>query len=85
MVRYKAEVFAPVAARDAPRRDQGILAGLRRQLFGNWFSTLTTLVLIAVLLQTLPDFIACNGCDGVGHPGIANRFRVELSAKWLGI
>ncbi|NBT81843.1 MAG: amino acid ABC transporter permease, partial [Betaproteobacteria bacterium] len=58
MVRYKAEVFAPVAARDAPRRDQGILAGLRRQLFGNWFSTLTTLVLIAVLLQTLPDFIA---------------------------
>lgn len=58
LTRYTSEVFAPVAARNAPRNEQGALATLRRHLFGSRFSTITTIVLMAIFLQTLPDFIA---------------------------
>lgn len=54
----QSQVFAPVASRDAPKRDQSLIARLRVHLFGSWFSTVTTLVLLAVFLNSLPDFIA---------------------------
>lgn len=58
MDRYKAQVFSQVEAREAPRLEQGLIAALRTHLFGSRFSAITTLILFAVFLQTLPDFIA---------------------------
>jgi len=47
-----------VAARPAPPSHRSLLSGLRERFFGNRMSTLTTLVLLALLLQVLPDAIA---------------------------
>lgn len=53
-----AKVFALVPAREAPQREQSFIAGIRRQLFGSWVNAVTTLILLALFLQSLPDFIA---------------------------
>lgn len=50
-----ADVFTPIAPRPAPARNQGAVAWLRRNLFGDWKSGLTTVVLAAVALLTLPS------------------------------
>jgi len=40
------------------RNDQGLVAALRRHLFGSRFSSITTLILVLIFFQTIPDFIA---------------------------
>ncbi|NCX72154.1 MAG: hypothetical protein EBW88_01900, partial [Betaproteobacteria bacterium] len=58
MSAHQAQVFAAVAARQAPASDQGLVAALRRHLFGSRFSSITTLILVLIFFQTIPDFIA---------------------------
>jgi general L-amino acid transport system permease protein len=50
-----ADAFTPIAPRPAPARTQGVVAWLRRNLFGDWKSSLTTVVLLVVALATLPS------------------------------
>jgi general L-amino acid transport system permease protein len=52
-----ADVFTPIAPRPAPGRTQGVAAWLRRNLFGDWKSSLTTVVLLVVALATLPSLV----------------------------
>jgi len=47
-----------VAPRPAPQSRHGLLSELRERFFGNRLSTLTTLVILALLLQVLPDAMA---------------------------
>jgi general L-amino acid transport system permease protein len=47
-------VFEPIAARPAPIKTEGLVPWVRRNLFGNWQSTLTTVALVALFLYWLP-------------------------------
>jgi general L-amino acid transport system permease protein len=47
-------VFEPIAARPAPVKTEGFLPWVRRNLFGNWRSTLTTVALVALFVYWLP-------------------------------
>jgi general L-amino acid transport system permease protein len=46
--------FTPIAPRLPPRATGGALAWVKRNLFGNWISALTTLALLALVLYLLP-------------------------------
>jgi general L-amino acid transport system permease protein len=52
-----AAVFEPVAARPPPRRSSGAVAWLRANLFGNWPSTLATLLLAGAAAWVLPALL----------------------------
>ena len=47
-------VFQPVPARPAPVKTEGFVPWIRRNLFANWQSTLTTVVLVALFIYWLP-------------------------------
>ena len=47
-------VFQPVPARPAPVKTEGFGPWVRRNLFANWQSTLTTVVLVALFIYWLP-------------------------------
>ena len=47
-------VFEPIAARPAPVKTEGLVPWIKRNLFGNWQSTLTTVVLGALFIYWLP-------------------------------
>jgi len=47
-------VFQPIAARSAPVRTEGLVPWIKRNLFGNWPSTLTTVVMLALFVYWLP-------------------------------
>jgi general L-amino acid transport system permease protein len=47
-------VFEPVAARPAPVRTEGLVPWIRRNLFANWQSTVTTVALLALFVYWLP-------------------------------
>jgi general L-amino acid transport system permease protein len=47
-------VFQPIASRPAPIKTEGFVPWLKRNLFGNWKSTLTTVVMVALFVYWLP-------------------------------
>jgi general L-amino acid transport system permease protein len=49
-----ADTFQPVAARPAPVRTEGLVPWVKRNLFGDWKSALTTVVLLGVAVYVLP-------------------------------
>jgi general L-amino acid transport system permease protein len=49
-----AALFQPIAPRPAPIRTEGLVPWLRTNLFGNWPSTLATLLMLAAALWWLP-------------------------------
>jgi len=51
------QVFQPIPARPAPRRDDGLVAWLRRNLFGDARTALATVLIGAALLWLLPRWI----------------------------
>jgi general L-amino acid transport system permease protein len=51
-----AAVFQPIAARPAPVKTEGFVPWIKRNLFGNWQSTLTTVVLATLFIYWLPGF-----------------------------
>lgn len=57
MTATTSKTFAPIPARPAPVQHRGLLARLRNHLFGNRVSTVTTLLLGALLLYTMPQII----------------------------
>jgi len=51
------EIFKPIEPRPAPVRTEGLVPWARANLFGNWLSSLTTVVLIALAIWWLPGLI----------------------------
>jgi general L-amino acid transport system permease protein len=49
-----ADTFQPIAPRPAPVRTEGLVPWLRANLFGDWMSAVTTVVLAALFLYALP-------------------------------
>ncbi|HMR69344.1 MAG TPA: amino acid ABC transporter permease [Rubrivivax sp.] len=49
-----ADTFTPIAPRPAPVRTEGLVPWIRRNLFGDWKSGLTTAVLVGLALYVLP-------------------------------
>jgi general L-amino acid transport system permease protein len=86
-----AQIFAPIAPRPAPVKTEGAIAWIRSNLFGDWKTTLGTLLVGAILLKILPPFLQWavvsavwvpdyTKCD-VGHAGacwgvIAEKYRI---------
>jgi general L-amino acid transport system permease protein len=50
-----AAVFQPIAARTAPVKMEGLIPWIKRNLFGNWQSALTTVVMVALFAYWLPS------------------------------
>jgi len=93
----EANSFQPIAPRPAPVRTQGLLSWARRNLFGNWQTSLGTVVLGAVLLWFVPQLLgwavfraewrpdaqACH-LDGVGACWgvVAEKYRLILFGRY---
>ena len=67
-----AAVFTPIAPRPAPVRTEGFVPWLRRNLFGDWKSTLTTLVIAVVGLVYLPPLANWAIFQAVFEPSLAD-------------
>ena len=92
-----AKTFQPIAPRPAPVRTEGLVAWIRINLFGDLVTSLLTVVVIAALLATipqflswaffraawLPDFDACR-VDGVGACWgvVAEKYRIILFGRY---
>jgi general L-amino acid transport system permease protein len=53
-----AHTFEPIAARPAPVKTDGLVAWIRSNLFGDWKTSLGTLVVGAILLTILPRLLS---------------------------
>jgi len=50
-----ADTFTPIAPRPPPVNTEGLVPWLKRNLFGDWKSSLTTLLLVGLVLYLLPS------------------------------
>ncbi|MFM6990104.1 MAG: amino acid ABC transporter permease [Rhodoferax sp.] len=53
-----AHTFEPIAARPAPVKTEGLVAWIRHNLFGDWKTSLGTLIVGAALLAILPRLLS---------------------------
>ena len=53
-----ATTFQPIAARPAPVKTEGLVAWVRTNLFGDWKTSLGTVIIGAVLLAVLPRLLS---------------------------
>jgi len=76
-------VFHPVAARPAPIKTSGLVPWLRRNLFADWKSTLTTIVIALLAIRYLPALANWAVLRAVFVPNVAdcNAAR-ETGACW---
>jgi general L-amino acid transport system permease protein len=63
-------VFQPIDERPAPIKTEGLVPWLRRNLFGDWKSTLTTLVLLLLAVKFLPQFANWSLFHAVFQPNL---------------
>jgi general L-amino acid transport system permease protein len=93
-----AAIFEPIAPRPAPIKTEGLIPWIRFNLFGNWKSSVTTLVLLALALWFLPGLInwaifaavvkpdadACSAARGVGAcwGAIAEKYRLMIFGRY---
>ena len=93
-----AATFDPIAPRPAPVKTEGLLPWLRANLFGNWQSSVTTVVLLALALWYLPGFLnwavfsavlqpdteRCSAARGVGAcwGAIAEKCRLVIFGRY---
>ena len=92
-----AKTFQPMAARAAPVPTEGVVAWIRLNLFGDWATAVMTIVIGAVLLYLIPQFLswavfraswqpnydACR-VEGVGACWgvIAEKYRIILFGRY---
>ncbi len=92
-----AQVFAPIAARPAPVKTEGLVAWIRINLFGDWVTGLMTVIVLGALLLVVPnllswalfraswapDFEACR-VDGAGACWgvVAEKYRLILFGRY---
>ncbi|MBU3740283.1 MAG: amino acid ABC transporter permease [Rhodoferax sp.] len=73
----------PVASRPPPRRTEGVLPWLHRNLFDGWFNTLITLILLTLLVLALPPVYRWGIVNAVfGADNNACRAVAETGACW---
>ena len=93
-----AAVFTPIAPRPAPVRTEGFVPWVRRNLFGDWKSSVTTLVIAALALIYLPglanwaifravfepSLAECSAARGVGACWgvIAEKYRFIILGRY---
>jgi general L-amino acid transport system permease protein len=93
-----ADTFQSIAPRPAPVRTEGAVPWIRRNLFGNWKSSLTTVLLVALALALLPGLAhwavaqavfpanaeACQAARGSGACWgvIAEKWRVIIFGRY---
>ena len=63
-------VFQPIAPRSAPVATEGFVPWIRRNLFNDWKSTLTTLILLALALKFLPEIANWTLVKAVFQPSL---------------
>lgn len=77
-----AQTFRSIAPRPAPVQSEGIIAWLRINLFGDWITTLMTLVIGGALLYLLPQLLSWALLRASWAPNF-NACRVEgVGACW---
>lgn len=92
-----AKTFQPIAPRAAPVQTEGVIAWIRFNLFGDWMTSLMTVVIGGVLLYLIPqflgwaifraswrpDFDACR-LDGVGACWgvVTEKYRIILFGRY---
>jgi general L-amino acid transport system permease protein len=93
-----AAIFEPIAPRPAPIKTEGLIPWIKFNLFGNWKSSVTTLVLLALAVWFLPGLInwaifsavvkpdadACSAARGVGAcwGAIAEKYRLVIFGRY---
>jgi len=93
-----AAVFQPIAPRPAPVRTRGLGGWLRRNLFGDWKSAATTVVLAVLAVVYLPgilqwallravfapDLEACQAARGIGACWgvVVEKFRIIVFGRY---
>ncbi len=91
-------VFEPIKARPAPVKTEGLVPWIRTNLFGDWFSSLVTLAIIALAIYVLPGLVqwavvnavyvtnpdSCQAARGVGACWgvIAEKFRLIIFGRY---
>ena len=66
-----AAVFHPIAPRPAPIKTTGAFAWVRANLFGNWGSTVTTVILVVLAVIYLPGILNWTIFRAVFEPNLA--------------
>lgn len=93
-----AQTFTPIAARPSPVRTTGAIAWIRRNLFADWRSTITTVFMIGLALYFLPalwrwglagavfgaDPDACQAARGSGACWgvVTEKYRIILFGRY---
>jgi len=93
-----ADTFQPVPSRAAPVKMRGTVAWLRRNLFGDWMSSIATVIIVGVFLYVLPEVIdwavvhavwkpdndACREAAGVGACWgvIVEKYRLIIFGRY---
>ncbi|MCA3220480.1 MAG: amino acid ABC transporter permease [Burkholderiales bacterium] len=93
-----AALFEPIAPRPAPIKTAGFVPWVRTNLFGNWRSSVTTVVLLGLALWYLPGLInwallsavfepnaeRCSEARGVGAcwGAIAEKYRLVIFGRY---
>jgi general L-amino acid transport system permease protein len=91
-------VFQPIAPREAPVKTEGLVPWIRRNLFGDWRSSVTTVVIVGLVLYWLPglaqwsvlravfetDANVCQEARGVGACWgvIAEKYRLIIFGRY---
>ena len=93
-----ADTFQPIAPRPAPVRTEGFVPWLRANLFGDWMSAATTVVLAALFVYALPGLAnwlvlkavwvtnadACQAARGTGAcwGAVVEKFRIIIFGRY---
>lgn len=92
------DTFVPIPARPSPVRTSGLVPWIKTNMFGDWRSTATSLVLIALVLYILPNLFswgvwnavfvtdpqACQDMRGTGACWgvVAEKYRIILLGRY---
>jgi general L-amino acid transport system permease protein len=77
-----AHTFEPIAARPAPVKTDGLVAWIRSNLFGDWKTSLGTLVVGAILLTILPRLLSWALLNAVWVPNFDACHAEGAGACW---
>jgi general L-amino acid transport system permease protein len=77
-----AHTFEPIAARPAPVKTDGLVAWIRSNLFGDWKTSLGTLVVGAILLTVLPRLLSWALLNAVWVPNFDACHAEGAGACW---
>jgi general L-amino acid transport system permease protein len=76
------QIFQPIPARPSPVRREGALVWVRANLFGNWKTSLATLIIVGLLAVYLPQLLQWAVFKAVWLPRIEDCRAAEAGACW---